>query len=240
MAQESGFITAVDSAIKEKLEGITVHDDREGARPVKVFFRYPEPAGNDPSIEKHYPFIVIEMLDILHATEREISAQTIYAKSVALPAGDPMRYKTIHSNGNAILPYWPDEETDVGALLSGTAPVESTIELTPVDFLYQISTHARSYAHDRQMQAALFARNRIPFRYGTLFVDADGTSRRFTNLGWQQRDLADGEAGNRKRIFRKVFTVTVSGELPFAYFSPTGIVDTVHVGIESIPDSFGH
>ena len=50
----SGFLLAEDEALKQHLSGITVTDDRNEHRPVKVFFRYPE-----GETEKHYPFITI-------------------------------------------------------------------------------------------------------------------------------------------------------------------------------------
>ena len=47
-----------------------------------------------------------------------------------------------------------------------------------------------------------------------LFRSEDGTIRRFDLVSWGNSDLLDGEAGYRKRIFRKVYTINMSAEMP--------------------------
>ena len=64
----SGFLLAEDEAIKKMLTGLKVYDDREVERPVQVFFRYPE-----GETERVYPFMTIEMIDLIHARNRQHS-----------------------------------------------------------------------------------------------------------------------------------------------------------------------
>ena len=54
----------------------------------------------------------------------------------------------------------------------------------------------------------------FPFRRGSIHIDADNTDRRLELLDWSTADLLDPEAGYRKRIFRKVYTLQMSAELP--------------------------
>jgi len=65
---KTGFLFAEDEAIKLQVSGLTVTDDRDAQRPVQVFFRYPE-----GETERHYPFITIELIDVVHAKNRQHS-----------------------------------------------------------------------------------------------------------------------------------------------------------------------
>ena len=86
-------------------------------------------------------------------------------------------------------------------------------EFVPVDLLYQVSTFTRSALHDRQLSANMLTKV-FPFRRGSIHIDADNTDRRLELLDWSTADLLDPEAGYRKRIFRKVYTLQMSAELP--------------------------
>lgn len=78
----------------------------------------------------------------------------------------------------------------------------------PVTVVYQITTHTRSAWHDRQLVTKLH--NLLPFRFGSLFVEADDTVRTMQMVEFTPADQLDA---NGKRIFRKAFTVTVATEL---------------------------
>ena len=63
------FILAEDSAIKNYLQGMLVSDEKAPVRPVKVWFGYPD-------IEittQTYPYVIIELIDVRAARERQIS-----------------------------------------------------------------------------------------------------------------------------------------------------------------------
>jgi hypothetical protein len=196
---KTGFLLAEDEAVKLRFSGLYVTDDRNAQRPVKVFFRYP-----DGETEREYPFITIELIDILHATERQYSDTVIYADTSESDMFD---------NHPAFFDYWPSEID--GVTTSDTASAAhfaSANDFTPVDLLYQVSIYTRSALHDRQLTSGIISRV-TPYRWNSIYIQADGTSRRFDMLDWTNADLLDMESGYRKRIFRKVLTLKMSAEL---------------------------
>lgn len=67
------FILEEDAALKAKLTGITVSDDRRTARPVEVWFGQP-----DLELQKRtYPYISVELIDINESAERTFSGQPV-------------------------------------------------------------------------------------------------------------------------------------------------------------------
>ena len=90
------FIIAEDAALKNYLQGMTVADEKAPVRPVKVWFGYPDVEIRTQS----YPYVVVELVDIRAATERQISgmnydsdnrgtvnptANTVYRYQIPLP-----------------------------------------------------------------------------------------------------------------------------------------------------------
>lgn len=61
------FIVAEDYALKTLVQGITVSDEKNSARPVKVWFGYPDVEVRDQS----FPYITIDLIDILPANNRQ-------------------------------------------------------------------------------------------------------------------------------------------------------------------------
>ena len=57
---KTGFLLAEDEALKNLFRNLTVTDDRDNAREVQVFFRYPE-----GETERSYPFITLENIDLV-------------------------------------------------------------------------------------------------------------------------------------------------------------------------------
>lgn len=188
----TGFLLAEDEALKNRFVGLTVSDDREASRPVQVFFRYPE-----GELERQYPFVTIELIDIIHARNRQHSDQSLYTNR----AGHPNN-----------LDYWPSTSSASSPNLEGS-DFYRTNEFIPVDILYQVSTFTRSALHDRQLTSHMLM-DVVPFRFGSIHIPADGTSRRLELLDWTTADLLDPEAGYRKRIFRKVYTLQMTSEMP--------------------------
>lgn len=205
----SGFLLAEDQAIKTKFSGIQLVDDRDTTRDVQVFFRYPE-----GETERKYPFITIELLDINHATNRQHSDNIIYAFVGTAPSGQPANHYTESASGT--FTYWPNETTDVTTLTHGgssSSPFVSAMEHTPVDLLYQVTTFTRSALHDRALQSHILTKV-APFRRGYLAVGIDKTHRHMDLLDWRSADMLDEEAGFKKRIFRKVYSLSVTSEIP--------------------------
>jgi hypothetical protein len=189
---KQGFLFAEDEAIKKRFSNLVVTDDREAERPVQVFFRYPE-----GETERKYPFITIELIDIVHAKNRQHSETYLETHREGYPNN---------------LDYWPSTSSASSPDVEGFDYFRTT-EFTPVDLLYQVSTFTRSAIHDRQLANQMLA-NIVPFRYSSIMIEADGTSRRLDLLDWSTADLLDPEAGYRKRIFRKVYTLQMTSEIP--------------------------
>ena len=193
-----GFLLAEDAAVKARFTGITVSDDRKVSRPVKVFFRYPE-----GETEKEFPFITVENIGLSHARNLQHSEQTYYYN----PSSSE---ETVTS-----LNYWPSEHDRDWLVANdgdglGYLSAESFV---PVYLTYQIATYSRSALHDRQLTSSIL-KYVAPFRRGSIYVSEDDTVRRFDMLGWTNADVLDQESGYRKRIFRKVYTIQMTSELP--------------------------
>ena len=212
MADRAGFLLAEDQALKVKFSGIQLSDDKDATRDVQVFFRYPE-----GETEKRYPFITLELMDINHAVDRQHSDTRIYAFRGTAPTGQADGHYSTAGNSNTFT-YWPNHTDDVSTLAAGTSwigtsPFLSAMEHVPVDLLYQVTTFTRSAIHDRYLQAHILTRV-VPFRRGYLNVPIDDTSRHLDLIDWRSADMLDEEAGFKKRIFRKVYTLSVTSEIP--------------------------
>jgi hypothetical protein len=192
-----GLFFAEDAAVKQRFSGLTVTDDRKAQRPVKVFFRYPE-----VETEKEYPFITIEQIGLSHARELQLSESYYYYD----------QHGTLSPSES--LSYWPSEmgEAELAESVVGPGYLRSD-SFVPIYLTYQVSTYCRSAIHDRQLVSKMI-RYVVPFRRGSILVAADDTVRRFDLLGWTNSDLLDIESGYRKRIFRKVFTIQMTAEIP--------------------------
>ena len=190
-----GFLLAEDSALKKRLQYLHVTDDRNARRPVKVFFRYPE-----GETEKEYPFVTIDLLDIGYDTQRQLSDVTYFLNS------DPNSY-------SSSLTYYPSEYSSSDLLAMSTSGYLYTEQFVAVTLMYQVSVFCRSQRHDRELTAAML-RYVFPFRQTSLHVPEDNTVRRLALLDWRTADLLDQEAGYRKRVFRKVYTISITAEMP--------------------------
>lgn len=66
---DTSFLYAEDKALKTLLQGINVQDAKDGTRPVKVWFGYP-----DVELKvQEYPYMVIDLFDIQPANDRQSS-----------------------------------------------------------------------------------------------------------------------------------------------------------------------
>lgn len=194
----AGFLLAEDAAVKYWFSKLTVSDDRSQARPVKVFFRYPE-----NETERSYPFATIELIDIIHSVQRQHSDVTLY--------GSTSTAASAQYTGPNALTYLPSTQSGFSEY-ANEAPLVWTEEFIPVDLLYQVSTFTRSALHDRQLSSQILT-TLAPFRSRYLHVPEDDTYRRIQLLDWITADLLDPEAGYRKRIFRKIYTIQIGAEM---------------------------
>lgn len=209
-----GFTLAEDAALKKHLSFLSVSDDKQAQRPVKVFFRFPE-----SETEKAYPFVTIDLVDIAFAGDRQLSEVNYYYPATEMP-GQP----------SLVMDYFPSEETaaEMKALVdAGGTGILTTDQFVAVDLTYQVTTYCRSQIHDRQL-TMLLLRRIFPMRRGFIDIPEDGTTRRMDLLDWRQSDLLDQETGYKKRIFRKVLTVRINAEIPQADLAQVQQALTVH------------
>jgi hypothetical protein len=197
------FLEAEDKALKTMLQELRYTDTNNVRKTPKVFFRYPE--GSEENV---YPFVTITMLDIQH----DRSKQHSFDRLTVYPDGEtPDEYTPDAAY------YWPDVTDDAfevvtPALTAGQVAV--TTSPLPVRIIYQIETYCRSIFHDRDFVRQMLGGFFTPFRHGIVLVPEDNTSREMFLLDFQVADLADQEAGYRKAIHRKIYTVSVNAEIP--------------------------
>jgi hypothetical protein len=217
-----GFLLAEDAALKARFSTMTVSDDRNGSRPVQVFFRYPE-----SETERSYPFLTIEMIDIVHARNRQHSeTEIVYAKVGTNNRADLL-------NDPNAMTYWPSRVANMENVTATGKDFIVSNEFVPVDILYQVSTFTRSALHDRQLSSQMLS-TIVPFRKGFIQVPEDGTVRRLDLLDWTTADLLDSEAGYRKRIFRKIYTLQMTAEIPSTDMYGLQQIDTVVTSVVPI------
>lgn len=187
---ERGFLLAEDEAVKAKLSGLTVAV-RGGTKRVPVWYGMPS-----REREKSYPFITIDLVDIVFAEERAHSAQ--------------------------IMPidYWPSEyptfaeyATALGIPFDPATTYAEAVWWHPYDLHYQVATHCRTAQHDRELTAKLIKTKYLPDRWGYLDVPADGSSRWLDRIGYGAADYYE-QAGDDRPVFRKIYNISVSAHVP--------------------------
>lgn len=221
-----GFLLAEDAALKLRLSQIAVVDDRNAERVCDVFFRYPHDV-----TEKAYPFIVIDLLDINHATNRQNSETTYYyaANTTGMTDDQVKQYQSFN--------YYPSTIGPEGMSALAGDGFLTTESFVPVDLMYQVSTYCRSQDHDRQLTAKILRRV-LPFRRGFIDIPEDGTIRRLDLLDWNSSNVLDQEAAYQKRIFRKVYTLRMNAEIPASdLFAGRRVLDVNStINVEPQPD----
>lgn len=213
MAIKRGLLLAEDEALKAKLSNITVAAPREGdgRKRAKVWFGFP-----DQERERSYPYITIDLIDLVFANDRAHSAQL----------------NTID--------YWPSEYATFAEWAEANSVAYNPTtqwalarEFHPYNIIYQVATHARTAQHDRELMATLIGTAYLPDRWGYLQVPADGSERHLIREGFSTADYIEPVAGggDGKRVFRKVYNVSVTAEIPpenpFIYYQVVSVLGTL-------------
>ena len=182
----TGFLLAEDDALHRYLENIKVptKPNGDGATDVKVWFRFPE---GERQIT--YPFITINMIDVAPAYELWTSEYVVNPVGLYRPS---------------VAPTLPEPNTDMGYAIR---------PYLPFNISYQITVHTRSNLHDRYL-ASLFFTDIFPPRPFWLGVEADNTWRRCELLDFAQQDIPETTESGTKRIFRKIYTISMLAEVP--------------------------
>jgi hypothetical protein len=184
-----GFLLAEDEMVKSYLSGIMVPGRDEGAPEIEtgVWFRWPE---GERQIK--YPFITIDLL-----------------------SADP-NYALFHSD--YIQPpeqlYRPSYSPDIPAPALGWGKQSLSVRsFLPMTLQYQIAVHARSARHARYLQS-ICATDVLPPRPIWLWCVTDEKWRRAEVTQANTSDLSETTESGTKRIFRRVYTLSVMAEIP--------------------------
>lgn len=188
-----GFILSEEEALKTWLTGITVptKPGSPGTTEVGVWFRYPE---GERQIK--YPFVVIDMLTI--EPDFDLFTSTYIQNPVDLYVP-------------SVSPSLPPAPVGKGY---------SVREYLPWRIVWQVSHYARSALHDRYL-TSIFATDILPVRPFFIFNAADGVDRRTDRLSFQAADTMETTESGTKRIFRKIYTISMLTEIPQNVFNPS-------------------
>lgn len=197
----TGFILAEEDALKAMLEQtLTVPDQRRQERQVRVWFRFPE---TETAIT--YPMCTIDLVGIEPAYNLWHSEYRLYPGSEVEEdsnTGEVTGYRL----------YDPSTAPDLTA--DDYDPSKPFYRRNFLQYLliFQIGLWANNVAHDRIMTARMF-RDIIHPHPSWLHCPADGVWKRMELLSWAPADIPTQE-GASKRIFRKMFTLSVQTDLP--------------------------
>jgi hypothetical protein len=184
LVNHTGFILAEDEALHKYLTGMTVPDRPGSNKAVEVGVWFRFPEG-ERNIK--YPFITIDLINVAPAYE--------------LWTSDHVNTATYQPSVSPSIPSAdPGMNLDIRNFLA--------FKLT-----YQVSVHCRSSLHDRFLMSRFFT-DVFPPRPFWMGVDADNTWRRTELLDSAQADLMETTESGNKRIFRKVYTVSMLAEVP--------------------------
>ena len=192
------FIINEEEALKARLKGLIVSDEKNDEREVGVWFTKPDLESKKQS----YPYLTIELLDMNQANYRQTYGEL-----------------------------WDNDS-------HGTVePVDknSYVYTIPVawDLVYQITSYSRHPRHDRAIIAHIL-NNVFPGKRGYLAVPNDlGTEYGYRHMILEEFTKRDTVEDGR-RLYRNVFTVTVSSEGTPNATGPVPDVEVVVVNAETI------
>jgi hypothetical protein len=197
LVAHTGLLLAEEEALKDYFAAITVPVRPGGTYiPVKTWFRYPE---GERQIE--YPFITIELLSIEPNYEL---------------------FQSLHWYTPDSTLYWPSKNPDVTTVPFPVAPLvppailQDVPNYLPMTLVYQIGVYARSALHDKYL-TSIFQTDILPPRPYWLWIPADETWRRMDLLSFAQSDVLETVESGTKRIFHKVYTLSLQAEIPQDY-----------------------
>ena len=202
-----GFLLSEDEALKTYFTGLTVPERPGSAKtmPVGVWFRWPE---GERQIK--YPFITLDLIDVAPAYDLWTSEYVV----------DPVGL------------YQPDQLP-----LIPPPPQYSGYQLRPYlafRLAYQVSVHSRSALHDRYLNS-LFFTDILPPRPFWMGVDTDNTWRRCDLVDFAQADMSETTESGSKRIFRKVYTISMLAEIPQSKLVEAWQALRVFVAVTDLP-----
>lgn len=219
----TGFILAEEAALKRYVSGHSVPNPKApgGSQEVPVWFRWPE--GERKIV---YPYVTIDMLSVFPDYSRWQSVWDV--GGLTLDFENPDTGQVTRSGM-----YFPSETPDVQN--GDTDQAYSGDRYLGYKILFQVAHHSRNARHDRYLQAR-FMTDLFPPQQWFIGVDADATWRRCELVDFTPQDLMESAESGTKRIFRKVYTISMEAEI-----APTAITyleeaRQVHVDIYNKED----
>ncbi len=186
-----GFILAEDEALKSHLTGIKVPPRPESTpaeyEEVGVWFRFPE---GERQIK--YPFITIDLLSV--EPDFDLFTSVYWQDTQNLYRPDFSPTLPIPPDG------WPRQDWRV-------------MNYLPFKLLYQVSHFSRSALHDRYLMS-IFMTDVFHVRPFFIHVAADDTMRRTEVINYVSGDAPETTESGTKRIFRKMYTISMLAEIP--------------------------
>ncbi|MFC9505405.1 putative Ig domain-containing protein [Streptomyces sp. NPDC057002] len=178
------FLLNEDKALKQKFQGLLVHDATSGdaGRKVTVRYRNPEYELADAT----YPLILISHSRISRDEEREHRGEV-----------------SLHYAPEGYEP-WADMTDPTQSPYMAEMPI-------PLNVDYQLDAYARKELHLIEMTGALMGFHFLPARLGYLPIPEDGTVRRLDILGGPEYSESKDELG--KRLFVATWAIRVSSEV---------------------------
>ena len=190
LVEHLGFILAEEEALKKRFGGLKVptRPGEPGTTDVGVWFRYPE---SERQIA--YPFITIDLLTV--EPDYALWTSTFYQDSTNL--------------------YRPSFSPSLPPLDWGHQGY-TIREFLAMRLIWQVSTFCRSALHDRYL-TSIFMTDVLPPR--PFWIESvDGVVRRTDRIGFQAADTIETTESGTKRIFRKVYTISMLTEVPQNHF----------------------
>jgi len=187
------FLISEDEALRERLKGMTVSDDKDSARAVGVWFGQPDPEIRQQS----FPFITIDLINVSESKQRAMSAQQVKPWYFEPEDFDP----DVHHDWSMYMP----------------VPVDLDYQITT--FARQ-PRHDRQIMSQLLGSRLPFRFGSLVVREKQTGTEGgveqwDSTVRRLDLLDIAKRDTV--ESG--KRMFMNAFTVRVSSEIPTPFLT---------------------
>lgn len=177
------FLLNEDKALKQKLQGLMVHDATSGiGRKVTARYKNPEYELADAT----YPLVLISHQRISRDEERE-------------------------SRGTVNLHYAPEGYEPWADMTDPTQSPYMAQMPIPLNIDYQLDVYARKELHIIELTGALMQFDLLPARFGYLPIGEDGTVRRLDLLGGPDYTESKDEQG--KRLFCASWAIRVSSEI---------------------------
>lgn len=184
------FLISEDEALRERLKGMTVSDNKSESRAVGVWFGQPDPEVRDQS----FPFVTVDLINVAEAKQRVMSAQQVspwYFEPEELSIGD-----VTYASWSMYMP----------------TPVDLDYQITTFARQPRHDRQIMAQLLGKKLPFR-FGSLVVRERQTGMVEDVeqwDSTVRRLDVLDISKRDTT--ESG--KRMFMNAFTVRVSSEIP--------------------------